>query len=746
MSLFQELKRRNVFRVGIAYAVAAWLVLQLTDVLSELLDLPATIGPVVVALVAIGFPIVLVVAWAYELTPDGVKRESEVDRAASITRQTGRTLDRVIIAMLVVIAGYFIWESRFSGTGEERLPGTPDTTVAEAEAVNAAPAAEPVQQEAIDPRSIAVLPFDNRSRLEDDEFFVEGIHDDLLTNLARIGGLKVISRTSVARYADTTTPISEIAAELGVATVMEGAVQRSGDMVRINVQLIDAKTDEHVWAQIFDRTLTADNLFAIQTEISEQIAGALKTELTPDETARLVDRPTDSLEAYTAYLRGRQLLVNRRSDELEQALVEFRRATELDPDFALAWVGVADAAGLASSYGTLEYADSIAIQKEATERALALAPNLGEARLANAALLASQGLDAAAEYERAIELSPGNASAYHWYAIYLDDSPAGIPRAVELLERAIEIDPLSSVIRRALVNSLAVRGFNDEAQRELDRLFDLDPDFVPALATQADLARRRGQLDEQIAWLRRAVARDANNFGLYSAMLWTYLDLEDPEAIERLRDQMLTRVSEDHLYIAWVDAISTMGAGNPDASLEHMAWIYERMNRFPYVKAVQGFLHTQKGDAVRAREAFEVYNPSLFDPETWYDAIVDMPPEACFAGWMMMNTGEEARGRALVDEAVRYLEEELPRYVKDPYNYGLEDCYLIQGDVAKALDVIETRWANRQLSGWFFYEKRPYFEPLLREPRFREIYEQRRALMAEQRANLARMELAEAGP
>lgn len=757
MRLLEELKRRNVFRVGIAYAVAGWLVLQLTDVLSELLDLPGTIGPIVVTFVAIGFPIALIVAWAYELTPDGVKRESEVDRTASVTRQTGRTLDRTIIAMLAMVAGYFIWESRFSGIDENNQPTSGETAVAgsqsDATAVESVAAEtatrqgpEANQDQAIDPRSIAVLPFNNRSRLEDDAFFVEGIHDDLLTNLARIGGLKVISRTSVARYTDTTTPIPEIAAELGVATVMEGAVQRSGDMVRINVQLIDAETDEHVWAQIFDRTLTADNLFAIQSEISGQIAGALKTELTDDETARLVERPTENLEAYTAYLRGRQLLVNRRSEELNQALTEFQRATTLDPDFALAWVGVADAAGLASSYGTLEFADSIALQKVATERALSLDPDLGEAHLANAALMASQGLEADAQYERAIELSPGNAVGYHWYATYLDDVPANLPRAEALLERALEIDPLSSIIRSALVRNLAQQGQLAQAQRELDRLFELDPNFVLAFSVQADLNFRRGRFDEQIAWLRRAAAQDPDSFGPYFQMIWTFLDLEDLEAIDRLREHMLTRVDEDHLNIAWLDAMRTMGAGNPDASLEHMAWIYERMGRPPSIKAIEGYLYTQKGDPGRARAAFEVYDPRYFDPERWADAIVDRPEDACMAGWMLLGTGEEAEGRALLGETVRYLKEELPRYVDDAHNYGLEYCYMVQGDIPAALAIVEQRWTNRNLGRWHFYNRFPYFEPMLREPQYQEINEQRLALVAEQSAAIARQPLAEVNP
>ena len=248
------------------------------EVLSELLNLPEEVGPVVVAIVAIGFPLALFFAWAFELTPEGIKRENEVDRSQSITPQTGQKLNIAIIVLLVVAVGYLLFD-KFSGDRPESAstPAAEVTEVAEAMEAASAPDSEPTDERP----SIAVIPFVNRSRLEEDEFFVDGVHDDLLTNLARIGSLKVISRTSVLRYRDTETPIPEIAEELGVATIMEGAVQRAGDTVRINVQLIDAATDEHLWAEIYDREMTAENLFAIQSEISRAIADALQATLTP---------------------------------------------------------------------------------------------------------------------------------------------------------------------------------------------------------------------------------------------------------------------------------------------------------------------------------------------------------------------------------------------------------------------------------------------------------------------------------
>jgi len=254
MSLFVELKRRNVFKVAIAYVVVAWLVLQVTDVMIDNIGAPDWVFRVILLVLGIGFPIALLFAWAFEMTPEGIKREHEVDRSQSITRQTGRKLDFIIIGVLVVALGYFVWESRFAS--QESAPAAQQVTSSPAAAADDTAtipaAAAPAEQ------SIAVLPFANRSTQQEDLFFTDGIHDDLLTQLAKISGLKVISRTSVMQYRDTTKTIPEIARELGVHSVLEGAVQRAGKRIRINAQLIDVDTDEHLWAETFDREMTVE--------------------------------------------------------------------------------------------------------------------------------------------------------------------------------------------------------------------------------------------------------------------------------------------------------------------------------------------------------------------------------------------------------------------------------------------------------------------------------------------------------
>jgi TolB-like protein len=272
MSFFQELKRRNVIRVGIAYAVTSWLIVQVSDVVIDNIGAPHWLFKAILLLLCAGFPLVMIFAWAFELTPEGIRKEKDVDRTQSITPSTGRKLDYAIIALLVVALGYFIWESRFSADSraepfptiaEAVNPAVGGRSAADSNAERAPTIAESVTESATEAessanavtgKSIAVLPFTTRSEIENDRFFSDGMHDDLLTQLSKIGELKVISRTSVMEYRDTNKNLRQIGTELGVASIMEGAIQRSGNQVRINVQLIDARTDEHLWAEIYDRT------------------------------------------------------------------------------------------------------------------------------------------------------------------------------------------------------------------------------------------------------------------------------------------------------------------------------------------------------------------------------------------------------------------------------------------------------------------------------------------------------------
>ncbi|HEY5776104.1 MAG TPA: hypothetical protein VIS57_08470, partial [Xanthomonadales bacterium] len=301
MSLLAELKRRNVFRVAIGYVITAWLLLQVVDLVLDNIHAPDWVIQVFMLALAIGFPLAIFFAWAFEMTPEGVKRESEIDRSQSTARQAGRKMDRNIIIAMALALAYFAYD-KFSGPEPGDVPQSTPPVEAIVEAMM-----PPVTSPALksNDKSIAVLPLVNRSVQPEDAFFADGLHDELLTQLSRISALRVISRTSVMGYAGTTKRMTDIGQELGVSTLLEGGVQRSGNRVRINVQLIEAASDEHLWAEVYDRELTADNLFDIQSDITRAIANALQAVLTGEEQQNLDQKPTDNAEAYAYYLRSK---------------------------------------------------------------------------------------------------------------------------------------------------------------------------------------------------------------------------------------------------------------------------------------------------------------------------------------------------------------------------------------------------------------------------------------------------------
>ncbi|MDH4020643.1 MAG: tetratricopeptide repeat protein [Xanthomonadales bacterium] len=336
MNLFNELKRRNVFRVGIAYAVVAWLVMQFADVVLNNITAPGWVFQAIMLLLAIGFPIVLVFAWAFEMTPEGLKKEKDIDRSQSIAPRTGRKLDRTIIVFMALALAYFIYDKFSNEVPQDSAIESVQTVPAnETDSENRSPGT-PVERSQ-DDKSVAVLPFAFRSTDPEDQFFAEGMHDDLLTQLAKIGSLKVISRTSVMEYKDTTKKIPQIAEELGVSTIVEGGVQRSGSRIRFNAQLIDAQTDEHLWAETYNRELTAENLFDIQAEIARAIAQALHATLSLEEEANISRVLTTNLEAWESYQQAIRLSQTQGIASMKMGSTEVDHAIELDPGFAAAW-------------------------------------------------------------------------------------------------------------------------------------------------------------------------------------------------------------------------------------------------------------------------------------------------------------------------------------------------------------------------------------------------------------------------
>ena len=751
MSLFRELKRRNVFRVGVAYLVGAWLLIQVSDIVIDNIGAPPIVLQVIFLALGIGFFVSLFFAWAFELTPEGVKREKDVDRSQSITPQTGKKLNNTILLMMALAIAYLLFD-KFSAPAQPGTDHFSQQSSSQTTGANEKSALSPVEaiaqasneaEPTISRQSIAVLPFDNRSRNVDDEYFTEGMHDDLLTNLARIASLKVISRTSVNQYKGTEKTIPQIAKELGVATVMEGAVQRSGNTVRINVQLIDANTDEHLWAEIFDRELTTENLFAIQSEISQKIANALEATLSSEETQRLNDFPTQSMEAYNAYLRGRQLLPQRNAKDLAKAMKSFEQAVELDPEFALAWVGIAESASLLEAHGTLNPDKQLQIMEKAIGHALDIDPNLGEAYVSQGSLFDDLGQreQAEAAYKRAIELSPNYATAYHWYSILINDTFDRLQDSLALLGKAEQLDPLSPIIKQNIANIYSRMGRYDEAEAAYKQLLAANPVFSSGMVNMSWglFGNDLGRLDEAIIMVQNANRVDPGKISPLIIEYTFWISLGDFQKAQVVYQQM-EALDAEHFWLPAAKAWSSIRQGRYAAAKEDGLFLERNFDSLSVQNMAMQIL-ARSGDYEHVRETLLKIEPRYLDPAQWSDLLNEGSNDACWIGLTLIRTGDEQLGRELLSYAINYWEQTAPLYIQHADRYPSSECYAYLGEVEKSLDALEISLEHQHvLRNWLGIAANPELRMIQEHPRFAAMDEKARAELKRQREHLAQLE------
>lgn len=439
MSVLDELRRRNVFRVAILYIAVAWLILQATDVLSSLLELPEWAGKVVVVILAMGFPLALVISWLYELTPEGIRRDSSdipaASRAESARRLNLLTLCAAVLAITVI--------------GIDRL--IPERSTAAEPAQITADAESPVSETAKNPpasQAIAVLPFVNLTSDPEQEHLANGITEEILNLLANAQGLRVTSRTSAFSFKGTQEDLPTIARKLGVSYVVEGSVRKAGNSVRVTAQLIDVATDTHLWSQTYDRQI--DDVFAIQSDVAGQIAHVLNTAMSTDELSQIGARPTENLAAWQSFVSGRSIYRSRvDQDDIEQAMAFVDAAITADPGFARAHslraVLLLKRAHIARSLEDAE--DHLQGAVDSAEHALELNPHLGEPYfvLADTAFWQGRLDDAERWYREAVARAPNNADGRSSYGFFLV-ATGYLNRGWAEFQRAAELDPLSPVI------------------------------------------------------------------------------------------------------------------------------------------------------------------------------------------------------------------------------------------------------------------------------------------------------------
>lgn len=728
-NFLKELRRRNVFKVSVAYAIVAWLLIQVASITFPALHLPAWAITLVTVLVLFGFPIALLLAWAFELTPEGVKSTHQASTSEAIANTAGRKFDFIIIGLLLVAVimmalDNYVWI-------EEDSPAESNTitkTVLEEKI-------EPADVE--DRKSVAVLPFANRSAEKKDAYFADGLHDDLLTHLSKINDMKVISRTSVMQYRNTEKSMKVIGDELDVATLLEGGVQRAGNQIRINVQLIDANTDEHLWAEIYDRELTAVNIFAIQSEIASAIANALRATLSVEERQRIAAVPTKNLAAYDAYLIGKQRMRIRTSGALAAALEYFQRAVELDSGFALAHVGLADAYQLQIGYSGVSPELANAKAEIAINKALALDDKLGEAYASMGLLKRDKGdySDSEAAFKQALLLNPNYATAYQWYWGLLGEL-GRYEEASHLIEKALALDPLSPVINTNAASDYISEGRYEEAMMQFEKLIEIYPASPLGYSGKARIYRSvYARLDKAEPLLRKTISLDPNSPMQRLFLSALYLNLGDEKQGKCLLDQGL-RQAPDSYFPNILKAMLLYSRGQYVQALSYANKAQKIHGSRRSVLALLRDLSLSKNDYKQAQSHYEKAYPALLaeNKPTIDNTNIG---EAVDLAYVLQLSGNTERAQLLLDRSLTFIHNQMRRL--DFTGYGLDDVsiYAIQGEKQLALttmrQAIDEGW---RVASWFVLDYEPNLSSIRNEPEFQVMREEIRKEMAEQLARV----------
>jgi TolB-like protein/thioredoxin-like negative regulator of GroEL len=710
VSFIEELKRRNVFRVGIAYVVTAWLVLQVADVVLGNIDgVPGWFFTTLLTLIVIGFPVALLLGWAYELTPEGLKRERDIDPREARPVRSRRVLDRVIIGVLAVALAYFAVD-KFVLQG-----------AADGGAADSMPAG----------KSIAVLPFRNFGGSVEDSAFADGMHDELLTQLSRIASLeKVISRTTVEAYRESPKPIPQIGDELGVATILEGSVQRAGDHVRVRVQLIDADNDNHLWADDYDRELTIENLFTIQSEITREVVGALQAVLSDEDESRLDTLPTESLAAWQRVAIGREWLAKRTPEALEEARRYFEEAIEIDPEYALAWVGLADSVALTTDHAAVPKAETFEARQAAIDRALELEPESGEALASLAQLRADEGRFDEAErlFLEAIEKTPNYAPAYLWYSLLFIDLGRD-EEGLAYLRKALDLDPGSSIVRNNLFVTLGALGQTEEALRVLREGLQLTPEFPLYYTNMSNLFVAQGNFTDAARWVAAGVDRTPRYPELRVQQCAVLIQLDAAidgclAALERDFERLPAARYNDLLVDRDVLRLEL------DASISRLTEQLQ-VDPDPGLVLSLAMLHLASGEpekawqiGARVVDATEPKAAEKISPEDLQQVVV--------SGLLLHGSGRVERANAFFDPALDAMSG-MPRTGQNGRAIWDVPIYVARGDRARAVAALE----DAINSGWrylWFWLRTPLFDSMTTDPEWNRLIAQLEADIARQRS------------
>jgi len=728
-SFLSELRRRNVLRVAAAYALVAWIIIEAGSVLLPVFGADEGTFQVYVMIVLAGFLVALVSSWVFEITPDGVKLDKDVDRTIAPGKPQQR-FNYAIIGLLIVALAVSI---TFNVTGVRG-------------GIQSAPEARAAMR-----HSIAVLPFTSLSNDPDNAQFVDGIHDDLLTKLANIGALKVISRTSVLEYRNTSKNLRQIGQELGVDTVLEGTVQRAGDNVRINVQLIDAQTDEHLWAQTYDRQLTIQNIFSIQSEISEAISGALQATLMPRAQERIESIPTDDIRAYSLYVSGRDNLYLRRLETLQQARVQFEQAIELDPDYADAYAALAESAiVLFINHQALNRDEAYELAQANLDEAYRLDPELADAYATEGLLkshiwsqtrVGTENVEAEAAFEYAISLNPNHARAYMWFAS-LRDSEQRYEDSIALYHRAMQLDPLGRIPYSNLPALYAQQGQNEVALKLWLDAIEIHPEWPIPYQYIARHLFGMGRLDEAYAW--NLAARDLSTDPAQGGNIGVGIFVQFGD-VDKAR-KLIADLPDKHPLAALSGGLRLLLDEDYDGALELLGRIIEEgeaassflLDIAADIALIVGDLETARDYVLRQTPILESDSKLQIDRFT-VGQIVKL-------AFIYQHTGNVIRGNEMLNATLPVVQD-LPRF--GMYGQGIRDVQILallgrKEDALSALRAAVTAGHRSSIpfNNWLL-EDDPFLDSIRDDSRFAGILSELESLNGVMRSRV--MEAEETG-
>lgn len=703
-TFLDELKRRNVLRVAAAYALVAWILIESGSVLLPTFGAPEYVFKIYVLLIFGGFVISLVIAWVFEITPDGVKLEKDLDRKHY--KPPARNSANFVLIGLLIVALVVSISFNMSDLRNANAPHDSD----------------------LSDLTIAVLPFENRSTDPENGYFADGIQEDLLNRLAEIDSLHVISRTSANEYRNTTKNVSVIGEELGVATIVQGAVQRSGNKILVSVSLIDVRADKQIWAETYNKDASLQDIFELQTEISSQITSSLGAALTPADEQRLAAVPTENDEAYRLFVVGQVNLSQRRFDTVLKAREQFEQAVKLDPDYARAYSALAETIMvLYTNHQAINSDEARRLAGAALDNALRLDPDNANAYAVRGFIETSQwqrtrtgagNIRAADNFRRALELNENLANAYTWFSLLRQDE-GDVDGAIEMLTQALEVDPRSRTPLVNLSDLYALKGENEASTDLLMRAIEYFPGWELPVRRLSQHLQKLGRLDEAIAWAAEdARVSDDPLAGSYALNIFRLFG--DSEAITAFMADFPT----DHPVSPFGIGLEKFVRDDYQGALDTLATIQAdvigiQSRVYPLMVRAAILLE----DYERAREILLMESPTLFADRA------NVVNRFNLASAVMLAFVEQRLGNS--DAANRLLEQALTISATVPRvgsaGHGIRDVQVLalQGHTSAALDRLEGAIAEGFVSvmpfDFWTIDADPLIASLRSEPRFLEM-------------------------